>query len=127
MNLEQYSDGFGKLKQLRLERSAAKYTQDGVNLAFSRDNILDILEELADGVNILEFLIGRIETDAALVEAMTKNQGLGMALFGAVSKFLQAQEFALAALWALDTELAPEYRQETTERLVSREDAGLVV
>lgn len=127
MNLEQYSDGFGKLKQLRLERSAAKYTQDGVNLAFSRDNIFDTLEELADSVNILEFLIGRIDTDTVLVEAMTKNQGLGMALFGAVSKFLQAQEFALAALWALDTELAPEYRQETTERLVSREDASLVV
>lgn len=62
---------FNRLRRARQENAGAKYVGlDGRNFAFGRDNLIDVIEELADAVNIIEFLKERLKDHQRIFTTM---------------------------------------------------------
>lgn len=114
MNILEYSESFQKLCEKRFERLSPRYVVDNVNAGYSRDNVFDILEELADIQSILEILIGRV-SESATGEIDSK-------LLQSIIRLAEVVPQGVVACRELDEVLDSAYRKEDVERVVSRSE-----
>lgn len=129
MTQEEFRVAFDNLKNLRFERLSKGYlveSENGpVNAGYFRDNVLDILEELADVVNIAEIRIGRFEEALKGRESDPAAQREAQTFFSGISQVVSGVLTALNGIWLIDSEQDASYRTESVVRDVTREEVGL--